>query len=166
MKTVSIISIIYGVFGFMWALLVLFAVGIQKAILSEIPMPDEAVRFIDIPLVMDTLHGIVTLLVPFVFLIGLIYIISGILGLNDKAQASTFGMLAAVFNIVWYVAYIVVLQVELVPLIKIDDLLPAKLFSYLFLLGTLINAIFYCAYPVFLLIYLSRRRGEGVSSEQ
>jgi hypothetical protein len=165
MKTVSIISIIYGTFGFMWTLLVLIVIGMQKAILSEIPIPDEALRYIDIPLVMDTLHGILTLMVPFVFLIGLIYIISGILGLNGKAQASTFGMLAAVFNIVWYVAYIVVLQVELVPLIKIDDLLPSKLFSYLFLLGTLVNAIFYCAYPVFLVIYLSRRRGESVSRE-
>jgi hypothetical protein len=166
MKTVSIISIIYGIFGFMWALLVLAATGMQKAIMSEIPMPEEALRFIDVPLVMDTLHGILTLMVPFVLFIGLIYIISGILGLNGKAQANTFGMLAAVFNIVWYVAYIVVLQLELVPLIKIDDLLPSKLFSYLFLLGTLVNAIFYCAYPVFLLIYLSQRRGKEVSSEQ
>jgi hypothetical protein len=159
MKTVSIISIIYGTFGFMWALLLLFAIGMQKAIMSEIPVPDEALKYIDIPLVMDTLHGILNLMVPFVFLIGLIYIISGILGLNDKAQASTFGMLAAVFNIVWYVAYIVLLQIELVPLIKIDGLFPSKLFSYLILLGTLVNAIFYCAYPVFLVIYLSQRKG-------
>jgi len=158
MKTVSIISIIYGALGFMWALFVLFAIGIQHAILEHIPIPDEALKYVDIPKVLDTLHGILTLLVPFVFLIGLIYIVSGVLGLNGKAQASTFGMLAAVFNIIWYVAYIVILQVDLVPLIKLDDLFPSKLFHYMFLLGTLVNAVFYCAYPVFLIVYLSQGR--------
>jgi hypothetical protein len=158
MKTVSIISIIYGTFGFMWAMMILLAVGIQKAIFSKIPIPEDALKYVNIPLVMDTLHGILTLLVPFVFLIGIIYITSGVLGLNGKSQSYTFGMLASVFNIVWYVAYIATLQVELVPLFKMDDILPNNLFSLFFLLGTVINAIFYCAYPVFLLIYLSQRR--------
>lgn len=142
----------------MWALMVLFAIGIQKAIISEVPFPEEALKYVDIPLVMDTLHGILTLLVPFVFLIGLTYITSGILGLNGKSQAYTFGMLAAAFNIVWYVSYIVVLQIELVPLFNFGELLPRNLFSVLLLLGTIINAIFYCAYPVFLLIYLSMNK--------
>lgn len=160
MKTVNIISIIYGTLGFLWAMLVLVAVGIQKSIIENLPLPDEALIFVDIPLMLDTLHGIMSVLVPFVFLIGLIYIVSGILGLSEKPQVYTFGMLAAVFNIVWYIAYIVLLQVELVPLFNFDEIFPSNLFNMLFLLGTIVNAIFYCAYPMFLIIWLSMRRRE------
>ena len=161
MKTVSVISIIYGTFGFLWAILVLFAIGIQQSLIENVTFPEEALKFADIPLILETLHGIMSVMVPFVFLIGIIYIISGILGLTEKPQAFTFGMLAAVFNIVWYVAYIVILQLDLVPLFKFDDILPSNLFNMIFLLGTIVNAIFYCAYPVFLIIFLSQRKREA-----
>jgi hypothetical protein len=95
---------------------------------------------------------------PFVLLIGAIYIVSGILGITGKSQTYIFGMVAAVFNIFWYVAYVVFLQTELVPLFDFNELFPEKLFNMLFFLGILINAVFYCAYPVFLIIFLSQRR--------
>jgi hypothetical protein len=137
------------------------AIGIPKAILENVTFPDEALKYVDIPAMIDILHGIITFLMPFVFIIGAVYIISGALGLSSKPQAYMFGMLAAVFNIFWYVAYIIILQMELVPLFTFSDLFPAKLFNLLFLLGTLINAIFYCGYPVFLIIYLSQQRQRG-----
>jgi hypothetical protein len=161
MKTVSVISIIYGTFAFLWATLVVFAIGLQKSLIENVTFPEEALQFVDIPLMLETLHGIMSVLVPFIFLIGLIYIISGILGLTEKPQAYLFGMLAAVFNIVWYVSYIVILQLDLVPLFKFDEILPSNFFNLLFLLGTVVNAIFYCAYPVFLIIFLSQRKREA-----
>ena len=158
MKTVSIISIIYGVLGFLWAALILVAIGIQKTMIENIPFPEEVLSFVDIPLMLETLHGIMSVVIPFVLLIGIIYIISGILGLTERPQAYTFGMLAAVFNILWYVAYIVILQVELIPLFNFDEIFPPYFFNMLFLLGSIVNAVFYCVYPVFLIIWLSQWR--------
>jgi hypothetical protein len=158
MKTVSIISIVYGTLGIIWSTIILGVFKIEEAIVSNIPFPDEALEIIDIPTMFEVLHGIMSFLMPFVLLIGAVYIVSGILGINGKSQAYVFGMLAAVFNIFWYVAYVIILQMELVPLFTFNEVFPAKLFNMFFLMGTLINAIFYCAYPVFLIIFLSQRR--------
>lgn len=161
MKAVSIISIVYGTLGIFWSTIVLAVFKIEKAIISNIPFPDEALEIIDIPTMFEVLHGIMSFLMPFVLLIGAIYIVSGILGISEKSQTYIFGMLAAVFNIFWYVAYVVFLQMELVPMFNFNEIFPAKLFNMIFLLGILINAIFYCAYPVFLIIFLSQRRQRG-----
>jgi hypothetical protein len=160
MKTVSIISIVYGIFGFIWASLILVAIGIQKTLIENVPVPEEALKYVDITAIMETLHSIFSLLVPFVFLIGIIYIISGILGLNEKPQSYTFGMLAAVFNVIWYITLIITIQVELLPLIKLDSIIPANIFKMIFVLGSIVDAIFYCAYPVFLIIFLSQKKGK------
>ena len=161
MKTVSIISIVYGTLGFIWATLIMIALDIQKSIIENIPVPEEALKYVNVTAIMESLHSIMSLLVPFVFLIGLIYIISGILGLNERPQSYTFGMLAAVFNIVWYITLIVTMQMELIPLIKIDQIMPAHIFRMIFVLGSIVDAVFYCAYPVFLLIFLSQKRVKG-----
>jgi len=158
MKAVSIISIVYGTLGIIWSTIILGVIRLEKAIISNIPFPDEAMEIIDIPAMMEVLHGIMSFLIPFVMLIGAVYIVSGILGINGKPQSYMFGMLAAVFNIFWYVAYVVFLQMELAPLFNFSEIFPAKLFNTLFLLGTIVNAIFYCGYPVFLIIFLSQRK--------
>lgn len=161
MKTVSIISIIYGCLGFIWAAFLMILLGIQKEIIENIPIPEEAFQYIDISAIMESLHSIMSLLIPFVFLIGIIYIISGILGLTEKPQVYTFGMLAAVFNIIWYLSLVITLQFELIPLINIDFIMPARIFRMIFILGSIVDAVFYCAYPVFLLIFLSQRKGRS-----
>lgn len=161
MKAVSIISIVYGTLGIIWGTIILVVVKVQEVIISNIPFPDEVLQIVDIPSMMEVLHGIMSFLMPFVLLIGVVYIVSGILGISGKSQTYMFGMLAAVFNIFWYVSYIIILQMELVPLFNFSDIFPARLFNLLFLLGTLINAIFYCGYPVFLIIYFSQQRKRG-----
>ncbi|KPK82010.1 MAG: hypothetical protein AMS27_14955 [Bacteroides sp. SM23_62_1] len=158
MKAVSIISIVYGTMGFIWSSIVLVGIGIQKAILENVPFPEEVLIYIDIPKMIEVIHGIMLFLMPFVFIIAAVYIVSGILGLSNKSQAYMFGILAAVFNIFWYVAYVIILQMELVPLFNFNDVFPEKLFNLIFLLGTIINAVFYCGYPIFLIIYLSQQR--------
>jgi len=158
MKAVSIISIVYGTLGIIWSTIILVVIRIQRAIISNIPFPDEAMEIIDIPSMFDALHSIMSFLMPFVLLIGAIYIVSGILGITEKSQTYIFGMVAAVFNIFWYIAYVVFLRTELVPLFDFNEFFPAKLFNVLFFLGIFINAVFYCAYPVFLIIFLSQRR--------
>jgi len=162
MKAVSIISIVYGTLGIIWSTIILVVVKVQEAIIGNIPFPDEVLEIVDIRSMMDVLHGIMSFMMPFVLLIGVVYIVSGILGISGKSQAYIFGMLAAVFNIFWYVAYVVFLQTELVPLFNFNEIFPAKLFNILFLLGILINALFYCAYPVFLIIFLSQRKQRGL----
>ncbi len=161
MKAVSIISIVYGTLGIIWGTLIMVVMKIQKAIISNITFPDEALEIVDIPTMFDMLHGIMSFLIPFVLLIGAIYIVSGILGIIGKSQTYIFGMVAAVFNIFWYVAYVIFLQTELVPLFDFNEIFPANFFNILFFLGILVNAVFYCGYPVFLIIFLSQRRQRG-----
>jgi len=36
------------------------------------------------------------------------------------------------------------------------DILPGKLINVIMIAGMLINSIFYCAYPVFLIIFVTR----------
>jgi len=158
MKTVSIISIIYGVLGVIWGTLVLAVMQVQSALFEDFPWPPEVNQFLDMPSLISALHSFWSYLMPFVVVIAIIYMVSGILGLSDKPHAVTFGLLAAVFNIIWYVAYVIILQVEFVPAINTGDFFPEKLFQVLMLLGVLLNGIFYCGYPVFLIIYLNKVR--------
>ena len=158
MKTVSIISIIYGVLGIIWGTMVLAAMQVQRAIFENFPWPDELNQFFDMPALISALHSFWSYIMPFVVVIAIIYMVSGILGLSEKPQAITFGLLAAVFNIIWYVAYVIILQVELVPAINTGEFFPEKLFQVLIFLGILLNGIFYCGYPVFLIIYLNKKK--------
>ena len=104
MKTVSIISIIYGVLGVIWGTLVLAIMQVQKAVFENFPWPPEVNQFIDVQALISALHSFWSYIMPFVVIIALIYLASGILGLSEKPQAITFGLLAAVFNIIWFVA--------------------------------------------------------------
>jgi len=46
-------------------------------------------------------------------------------------------------------------------LFDFNEIFPANFFNILFFLGILVNAVFYCGYPVFLIIFLSQRRQRG-----
>jgi len=158
MKTVSIISIVYGVLGLIWGTLLLAILRFETALISNIPFPAEVTELFDVKKMLHIINDIWSVLFPFIILIAVTYLVSGILGMNDRPHAVTFGLLAAAFNITWYIAYIVIMQVELIPMIDFGDLFPKKLFHTMFILGMLINAVFYCGYPVFLIIFLSRKR--------
>lgn len=158
MKTISIISILYGTLGLIWGTLIMVIVRIQKAIFENFPFPDEINEYFDVQSMMEVLHDIWGWLLPFILVIAIVYIVSGILGLTDKPMSVTFTYLAAVFNIIWYVAYVIILQVELLPVMDFSQFFPQKLFTLLFFAGTLLNAVFYCGYPVFLIIFLSRQK--------
>jgi len=158
MKTVSVISIIYGVLGIIWGTMVLAAMQVQRAIFENFPWPEELNQFFDMPALISALHSFWGYIMPFVVIIAIIYMVSGILGLTDKPQAIMFGLLAAVGNIIWFVAYVVIMQIELIPAINTGELFPENMFQVIFFLGILLNGIFYCGYPVFLIIYLNKQR--------
>ena len=158
MKTVSIISIIYGVLGVIWGTMILAVMQVQQSFLEHFPWPPEVNQVIDMPALISALHSFWSYLMPFVVVIAIIYIVSGILGLSDKPQAIAFGLLAAVFNIIWFVAFVIILQVELIPAINTGDFFPEKLFQVFVFFGLVFDAVFYCSYPVFLLIYLNKQR--------
>jgi hypothetical protein len=50
----------------------------------------------------------------------------------------------------------VIVQVELVPMLQSMEIFPNNLINAMVLFGMLLNAIFYCGYPVFLIIFVSR----------
>jgi hypothetical protein len=156
MKTVSIISIVYGTLGLLWATLVTVMIRVQAAIFENFPWPAEVSEFIDMPSFLDRVYSVIGTVFPFVFLIAALYIISGILQLSGKPSFKNIAFAAAILNIVWYLAYIVLIQMELVPALNSLGMFPKNLMNVLVFAGMLVNAIFYCGYPVFLIVYISR----------
>ena len=90
------------------------------------------------------------------FLIALLYIISGILQLAGKPSFKNIAYAAAILNIIWYIAYMIIMQMEVVPLLNSLELFPKNLLNIIFIFGMLVNAIFYCGYPTFLIVFIKR----------
>jgi hypothetical protein len=158
MKTISIISIIYGVLGLIWGTVIKVLVQIYSALIGNIELPQEANQFFDAQKLMETVSDIWSYLYPFILIIAVIYIVSGIVYLSKRRQYASIMLIAAILNIIWYVAYMVIVQTELMPLINNGELFPEKLFQLLVVVGMLFEAVFYCGYPIFLVIFLSRQR--------
>lgn len=156
MKAVSIISIIYGTLGFIWATVVTVMIRIYSALFENFPWPQEVYEIIDMPSFLETVLSVIGTLFPFVFLIAVLYIISGILQLTGKTSFKNLAYAAAILNIVWYIAYMVLIQMELVPALNSLEMFPKHLMNAMILFGMLFEAVFYCGYPIFLIIYISR----------
>ena len=156
MKAVSIISIIYGVLGLLWAAVVSVVIRFQRAMFENMPWPPEVYEIIDMPALMNSVYDVVGALIPFVFLGASLYIISGILQLTGKKSFKSIGYAAAIFNIVWYLAYTISVWVEVLPVLNSFEMIPGGVMSILFFFGTLFNAIFYCGYAIFLIIFITR----------
>jgi hypothetical protein len=131
-------------------------INVQEAMMSNFPWPPEVYEILDMPALLETTYSIIGTLFPFVFLIAALYIISGILNLTGKEAYKNLAYAAAILNILWYIAYVVLLQVELVPLLSSMEVFPGKLLNLIMIAGMFINAIFYCGYPVFLIIFVRR----------
>jgi hypothetical protein len=159
MKPVSIISIIYGTLGIAWGSMISVLIRFQTSILSNIPLPDEAISIVDVPKLFTVLNDTWRLLFPFIFVIGTIYIISGILNLAGRQQYLALAYIAAILNIIWYLVYMIMIQTEILPLINLDQFIPKNLFNILVGIGMVGDAVFYCGYPVFLIIFLSQQKG-------
>lgn len=159
MRPISIISIVYGSLGIIWGTAVSMIIHLLTAIIGNIPLPEEVVSIVDIHRLLVTLDNMWRFLFPFIFVIATIYIISGILHLTSRQQHVSLAYIASILNIAWYLVYMIMLQTELLPLINLDGFFPQKLFNMLFAIGMIFNAVFYCGYPVFLIIFLSQQKG-------
>jgi hypothetical protein len=156
MKAVSIISIVYGSFGLIWATVISVVIRVSGALFEHFPWPPEVSEVIDMPAVLDAVYGLMGNIFPFVFLIAALYIISGILYLAGKTSYKNIAYAAAILNIVWYVVYMVLVQVEMVPVLNTLELFPKNLLAVMVILGMIINAVFYCGYPIFLIIFVKK----------
>jgi hypothetical protein len=156
MKTVSIISIVYGSFGLIWASIVSVMIRIQEAMMENFPWPPEVPEIIDMPALLDAVYSVIGNVFPFVFLIAALYIISGILQLSGKPSFKNLAYAAAVLNIIWYIAYSVMLMVEIMPVFNSFEFFPPSLLNLILVAGVILNGVFYCGYPIFLIIFLSR----------
>jgi hypothetical protein len=156
MKAVSIISIVYGALGLIWATVISVVIRVQEAFFQHFPWPPEVYDVMDIPAMLETVYGMIGNIYPYVFLIAALYIVSGILYLAGKTSYKTIAYAAAILNIVWYVVYMILVQVEIVPFLNTLELFPKNLLGILVILGMIINAVFYCGYPTFLIIFVKK----------
>jgi hypothetical protein len=163
MKPVSIISIVYGALGIIWGTAVSMIIHLQATVIGNIPFPEEVTSIIDVQALIAALDNIWKVLFPFIFVIATIYIISGILHLTSKLQYYSLAYIAAILNIGWYVAYMIMIQSEMLPLIDLEGLFPQNLFNVMIAVGMVFNSVFYCGYPVFLIVFLSAQRRRPIN---
>lgn len=156
MKAVSIISIVYGSMGLIWATVISIVIRVQEAFFEHFPWPPEVYEVLDVPAMLESVYGLIGNVFPYVFLISALYILSGILYLAGKKSYKNIAYAAAILNIVWYVVYMVLVQVEIVPVINSLELFPKNLLAALVVLGMIVNAVFYCGYPTFLIIFVKK----------
>jgi hypothetical protein len=156
MKAVSIISIVYGSLGLFWAAVVTVLIRLHEAFFQHFPWPPEVREIIDVPALLDSVYGLIGNLFPYVFLIAALYILSGILYLAGKSSYKRMAYAAAALNILWYVVYMVLMQVEVVPVLNQMGIFPENLMGILVVLGMIINGVFYCGYPTFLIIFIKK----------
>ncbi|MEE9463004.1 MAG: hypothetical protein V3V53_14285 [Bacteroidales bacterium] len=156
MKAASIISIVYGTLGLIWATVITIVIRVSAAFFEHFPWPPEVYEVIDMPAMLDSVYGLIGNIFPYIFLIAILYIISGILHLAGKTSYKNIAYAAAILNIVWYVVYMVLVQVEIVPVLNTLELFPKNLLAVLVVLGMIINAVFYCGYPIFLIIFVKK----------
>ncbi len=156
MRTVSIISIVYGTLGILWAAVVNVVIRVQAELFENFPWPPEVYDVMDVPALLDSVYSVIGYLFPFVFLIAIFYIISGILQLSGKSSFRNMAYAAAILNIVWYLAYVVLIQTEVVPMLNSLEMFPKNLLNAMILFGMIFNAVFYCGYPIFLIIFIRR----------
>ena len=156
MKAVSIISIVYGTMGLIWATVISIVIRVQEAFFAHFPWPPEVYEVIDVTAMLESVYGLIGNIFPYVFLIAALYILSGILYLSGRKSYKNIAYAAAVLNIVWYVVYMVLVQLEIVPVLNTLDLFPKNLLAVLVVRGMIINAVFYCGYPTFLIIFVKK----------
>lgn len=156
MKAVSIISIVYGTGGLLWATVISIVIRVQEAFFEHFPWPPEVYEVLNVPAMLESVYGLIGNIYPYVFLIAALYILSGILYLAGRRSYKNIAYAAAILNIVWYVVYMVLVQVEIVPMLNSLELFPKNLLAVLVLLGMIINAVFYCGYPTFLIIFVKK----------
>ena len=156
MKAVSIVSIVYGTLGLIWAAVAILLIRLQAVFFKNFPLPEEVSEIVDLPVLLDSVYSVIGVLFPFVFLIALLYILSAILQLSGKSSFKNLAYTAAFMNIVWYISYIVLMQVEIVPVLNSLEFFPENLMGLIVLVGMVFNAVFYCGYPVFLIIFIRR----------
>ena len=122
MKAASIISIVYGTLGLIWATVITIVIRVSAAFFEHFPWPPEVYEVIDVPAMLDSVYGLIGNIFPYIFLIAILYIISGILHLAGKTSYKNIAYAAAILNIVWYVVYMVLVQVEIVPVLNTLEL--------------------------------------------
>ena len=84
MKAVSIISIVYGSFGLIWATVISVVIRVSGAFFEHFPWPPEVYEVIDVPAMLESVYELIGNIFPYVFLIAALYILSGILYLAGK----------------------------------------------------------------------------------
>ncbi len=136
MKTVSIVSIVYGGVGLIWAAVVSAMIKIQSAMFENFPWPAEVYEYMDVPAFLEKIYSVIGVVFPFVFLIAALYIVSGILQLSGKPGFKGIAYAAAALNIIWYIAYIVIMQIEVVPVLNSIDFFPKNLMNVIFIFST------------------------------
>ena len=64
MKAVSIISIVYGTMGLIWATVISVVIKVQEAFFEHFPWPPEVSEVIDMPAMLESVYGLIGNIFP------------------------------------------------------------------------------------------------------
>jgi len=166
MKTVGIISIIYGSLAILYGVFSLLAMLVYANIFGFIPELDQDMLGVDFEAYIHSIADLVRAVMPIAIIAGGIYVWGGI-NVVKKIRGIFQLQLAAVLNILWYIFYIYLFVSKVYPVFmdvfgSFDEIYQLRGFIFVaFIISFIIGAVYYCGYPVFLLIYLKKQNSEG-----
>jgi len=159
MKAVGIISIIYGTLGILYGLASLIMVSFTVNFLGFMPEYDAYMQGFDMEAYMWAIQGMMKIIMPLMIVVGGIYLWGGIVAV--KKLAAVFHLrLAAILNIAWYCLYIYMFVTRVMP--SLDSFFYgygfSEMMNMVMIVALVFGGIFYCGYPIFLLIWLKKER--------
>ena len=99
-----------------------------------------------ISLYLTALQNVWLLYMPIVFIIGLLYILSGFLIKKGRRMGIFFGVISALLNILWFAGYSVSLHTTVLPA------MPHKFHPFVIAGALIFSGIILCLYPLYYLI--------------
>ena len=165
MKAVGIVSIIYGSLAILYGIFSLLAMMVYTNIFGFMPGFDQDMMGFEFEAYIYAIGDMVRVVMPIAIVAGGIYLWGGI-NIVRKFRGVFQLQLAATLNILWYIFYIWLFVTKVVPIFigffdTFSELRQMNDIIYIvFIISFIIGALFYCGYPVFLLIYLRKERSE------
>jgi len=100
---------------------------------------------------MDLVHNVWSIFMPFLFIIGLLFVFSGYKMHQQRVIGKSIARIASLSIILWFILY-GALSISLVPFLGFEDV-NSLFFKILMAFSFVMSYVFICGYPTFLLFY-------------
>lgn len=146
-KSSGLISIIYGFVGCGFGVFALLMIFMGQKMIRNFESTDQIDKM---RIYFAALQQVWLIYMPLMIIIGLIYVLSGVLLKEDKKGGISAGIFAGILNLLWFAGYAISVNNNVMPVF------PHKLEPALQIFAISIAGIFICLYPLYFLFTFKR----------